>query len=172
MCGCWFWSAELCHHLDMHSLERGRNEAKGPFFSHSCFNDLMEATYFWAVANYWCTCGSALCGGSQNVSSSLPTSSLSLETQGPKFAEIPQAISVLSLSSAQLIDTLCVPRGHKNILELGDHTSKMGPFPKHFPTAGAAVELGEVFPVQHPGGDGSHLQDRIPWCHCGCPALL
>lgn len=81
-------------------------------------------------------------------------------------------LSSAQLSSTQLIDALCVPRGHKNILKLGDDASKMGPFPKHFPTAGAAVEVGELCSVQHPGGDGSDLQDRVPCQHRSCPALL
>lgn len=75
--GWWFWSAELCHHLSMCILERDRNKAKGPFFSHLCFNDLMEAMYFWAVANHWRTCDSVFHGRSQNENFSLPTSSLS-----------------------------------------------------------------------------------------------
>lgn len=81
-------------------------------------------------------------------------------------------LSSAQLSSAQLMDALCVPRGHKNILKLGDDASKMGPFPKHLPTAGAAEEVGELGSVQHPGGDGSDLQDRVPCPHRGCPALL
>lgn len=92
--GQWFWSAELCHNLNMHSLERGRNKAKDPFFSHLCFNDLMEATCFWAVANHWCTCESALRGRSQNESFFLPTSSLSLEIQGPEFDKVAQTVPI------------------------------------------------------------------------------